>query len=318
MGETPKILDFGISRMGGDDANLTGTGHIVGTTYYLAPEQAAGREIDARADQYALGVILYECLTGVRPFTGSVAYAIMRNIVEGIFRPPSRVRPDIPRDLEAVILRAMSRAPGDRFARVRDLGLALMPFMSAQGRQQWSYHFTAPEAEMPIAPSVAGPTPDGAQARLAPTELASAQPSAPPVPPTKILPVAEPESWQVVPTHTTAAPASTPQPAPATAGPSLQRSRNLALIVTAALVVLLALAAWVFRGSAAHRGSPSTAAVEVTPPPAAPVARALPESPPARVAPSQPADSPPKVTPHKPRKGPRSSVKFTPEGVPII
>jgi serine/threonine-protein kinase len=316
MGETPKILDFGISRVGGDDANLTGTGHIVGTTYYLAPEQAAGREIDARADQYALGVILYECLTGARPFTGSVAYAIMRNIVEGIFRPPSRVRPDIPRSLEAVILRAMSRVPEDRFARVRDLGLALMPFMSAQGRQQWSYHFTAPEAEMPIAPSVAGPTPDGAQA---PTVIAPAQPSAPPVAPTKILPVAQPESWQVVPTHTTVAPASTPQPAPATTGPSLRRSRNLALIVTAALVVLLALAAWVFRGPADHRASPSTAAVEVTPPPAAaPVAPTLPESSPTHAAPSQPADSPPKLAPHKPRKGPRSSVKFTPEGVPII
>ena len=315
MGETPKILDFGISRVGGDDANLTGTGHIVGTTYYLAPEQAAGREIDARADQYALGVILYECLTGARPFTGSVAYAIMRNIVEGIFRPPSRVRPDIPRSLEAVILRAMSRVPEDRFARVRDLGLALMPFMSAQGRQQWSYHFTAPEAEMPIAPSVAGPTPDGAQA---PTVIAPAKPSAPPVAPTKILPVAQPESWQVVPTHTTVAPASTPQPAAATTGPSLRRSRNLALIVTAALVVLLALAAWVFQGSTAHRASPSPAAVEVPPPPSTPVAPTLPESPPAGVAPSQPADSPPKLAPRKPRKGPRSSVKFTPEGVPII
>jgi serine/threonine protein kinase len=314
MGETPKILDFGISRVGGDDANLTGTGHIVGTTYYLAPEQAAGREIDARADQYALGVILYECLTGVRPFTGSAAYAIMRNIVEGFFPPPSRVRPDIPRNLEAVILRAMSRVPSDRFARVRDLGLALMPFMSAQGRQQWSYHFTAPEAEMPIAPSVAGPTPDGAQA---PTVIAPAQPSAPPVAPTKILPVAQPEPWQVVPTHTTAAPVSTPQPAPT--GPSLQRSRNLALIVTAALVVLLALVAWALRGSTVHRASPSTAAVEVTPPPAAaPVAPALPESRLARVAPSQPADSSPKPAPHKPKKGPRSSVKFTPEGVPII
>jgi len=167
---------------------------------------------------------------------------------------------------------------------------------------------------MPIAPSVAGPTPDGAQA---PTVIAPAQPSAPPVAPTKILPVAQPESWQVVSTHTTAAPASTPPPAPT--GPSLQRSRNLALMVTAALVVLLALAAWVFLGSAAHRGFPSTAAVEVTPlSAAAPVAPALPESPPARVAPSQPADSLSKPAPHKPKKGPRSSIKFTPEGVPII
>jgi len=317
MGETPKILDFGISRVGGDDANLTGTGHIVGTTYYLAPEQAAGREIDARADQYALGVILYECLTSVRPFTGSAAYAIMRNIVEGIFQPPSRVRPDIPRDLEAVILRAMSRAPDDRFARVRDLGLALMPFMSAQGRQQWSYHFTAPEAEMPIAPSV--DVPAGADARLAPTEIAPAQPSAPPVAPTKILPMAQPESWQVVPTRTTAAPVSQPAFAPTTIGPSLQRSRALALIVTAALVVLLVLAAWVMRGSAIHRGSVPTAAVEVTKPaPAFPTAPAVPESPPTRAAPSQPAGNSPLSVPRRTKKSPRRPVDFTPEGVPII
>ena len=151
MGETPKILDFGISRIGDDNSSLTGTGDVIGTTYYLAPEQAAGRAIDARADQYALGVILYECLTGVRPFTGAAVYTIMRNIVEGIFQPPSHLRPEIPRDLETVVLRAMSRVPEDRFARVRDLGLALVPFMSTQGRQQWSHHFMAPEAEMPIA-----------------------------------------------------------------------------------------------------------------------------------------------------------------------
>jgi len=87
MGETPKILDFGISRVGGDEANLTGTGHIVGTTYYLAPEQAAGREIDARVESVRPGVILYECLTGVRPFTGSAAYATHAQHRGGIFPP---------------------------------------------------------------------------------------------------------------------------------------------------------------------------------------------------------------------------------------
>ena len=111
MGETPKILDFGISRVGGDDANLTGTGDIVGTTYYLAPEQAAGREVDARADQHALGVILYECLTGVRPFTGSTAYAIMRDIVEGIFQPP-RLRRRCPSRPRWLCPRPLAQRPG--------------------------------------------------------------------------------------------------------------------------------------------------------------------------------------------------------------
>jgi serine/threonine-protein kinase len=324
MGETPKILDFGISRVGGDEANLTGTGDIIGTTYYLAPEQAAGREIDARADQHALGVILYECLTGVRPFTGSTAYAIMRDIVEGIFQPPSSLRPEIPRGLEAVIMRAMRRVPDDRFTNVRDLGLALIPFMSAKGRQQWSYHFTAPEAEMPIAPSTAVPTPSGAEARPAPTEVAPAQPPAPAVAPTKILPVGQPEPWQVVLTRTT--PASVPLLAPAVTGPSLRRSHAVAVAVTAALVVLIALAAWVLRPSAVHetaRPGPSVAtAVKVTPTAtatsSAPVAIApsVPEAPPTRTA--RPADNSPKPAPRKPKKIPRSSVKFTPEGVPII
>lgn len=326
MGETPKILDFGISRVGGDDANLTGTGDIIGTTYYLAPEQAAGREIDARVDQYALGVILYECLTGVRPCTGSTAYAIMHNIVEGIFQPPSRLRPEIPRDLEAVILRAMSRAPSDRFASVRELGLALLPFMSVKGRQQWSYHFSAPEAEMPIAPSMAVPTPDGALARLVPTEIAPAQAPASPVAPTKILPMGRAEAWQAVPTHTTSGPVEQPASESVASGTVTIRRRSRTVAVAAVLVAMvLAVAGWVLRGSLVHRdvrpASPAPAAVEVAPPasaaPTAP-APALPPVPPARVAPAPAADNSPKPAPRKPRKSPRSSVKFTPEGVPII
>jgi serine/threonine-protein kinase len=333
MGETPKILDFGISRFGDDDASLTGTGDIIGTTYYLAPEQAAGREVDARADQHALGVILYECLTGVRPFNGPTAYAIMRDIVEGIFQPPSRVRPEIPRGLEAVILRAMSRAPDDRFARVRDLGLALMPFMSAQGRQQWSYHFIAPEAEMPIAHSVAVPAPSGAEARPAPTDIAPVEEPAPA--PTKILPVGQPKPWQVIATRTTSAAVSVSEPAPAAetpgANPTVRRGRGVALAAIAALVALVAIAAWLLRGSMARdaaRSVPSSAAaIEKTPPmsaapavPAAPVvpAPSVPESSPPRAAPSRPADNLPKPAPRKPKKTSRSSVKFTPEGVPII
>ena len=323
MGETPKILDFGISRVGGDDANLTGTGDIVGTTYYLAPEQAAGREVDARADQHALGVILYECLTGVRPFTGSTAYAIMRDIVEGIFQPPSQVRPEIPRSLEVVILRAMSRVPDDRFARVRDLGLALMPFMSAHGRQQWSYHFTAPEAEMPIAPSLAVPTPSGAEAGPAPTEVAPTPSPAPA--PTKILPVGQPDSWQVLSTRTT--PASIPEPMPTATGsfPSLHRSHAVAMTVTAALVVLLALATWAWRASTVQHAAPSTSfsatATEVTPPlPVAPIAPAPPQSvsPPTHAVPVRPANNSKRPAARDTKKSPRNSVKFTPEGVPII
>jgi eukaryotic-like serine/threonine-protein kinase len=291
MGETPKILDFGISRIGDDNSSLTGTGDVVGTTYYLAPEQAAGREVDARADQYALGVILYECLTGVRPFTGAAVYTIMRNIVEGIFQPPSHLRPEIPLDLEAAVLRAMSRVPGDRFARVRDFGLALVPFMSAQGRQQWSHHFTAPEAEMPIAPSLVVPVPAGANVRPIPTEIAPAEP---PVPaPTKILPHDQPTPWQAVPTHTTPTASEASEPAPAT-----PETRRRVVVLATGVVALLVLAVWLLWRPAvrnAERPSSSTAtAVEATPPPATPVVpvvpvATIPEPSPTRAAPSRTA-----------------------------
>ena len=278
MGETPKILDFGISRIGDDNSSLTGTGDVIGTTYYLAPEQAAGREIDARADQYALGVILYECLTGVRPFTGAAVYTIMRNIVEGIFQPPSHLRPEIPRDLETVVLRAMSRVPEDRFARVRDLGLALVPFMSTQGRQQWSHHFMAPEAEMPIAPSLAVPVPAGANDRPVPTEIAPAELPAPA--PTKILPQDQPNPWQVAPTHTRPASGLVPEAALATAETRSIIPRGRVVVVTAAVVALLMLAAWVLWRPVIHKAarpsSPATTAVEATPPPAAPAVPVVP------------------------------------------
>jgi serine/threonine-protein kinase len=190
MGETPKILDFGISRIGDDNSSLTGTGDIIGTTYYLAPEQAGGRQVDARVDQYALGVILYECLTGARPFTGSAVFEIMRNIMEGTFEPPSRLRP-IPHELETVVVRAMSRMPDDRFPRVRELGLALVPFMSTMGRQLWGHHFMAPEAEMPVGHSLAVPVGPGVPGRPAVAPVQQA--------PTKIIPDAEQAPTRTLP-----------------------------------------------------------------------------------------------------------------------
>jgi serine/threonine protein kinase len=297
MGETPKILDFGISRIGNDNSSLTGTGDVVGTTYYLAPEQAAGREIDARVDQYALGVILYECLTGVRPFTGSAVYTIMRSIMEGNFEPPSRVRPEIPRDLEAVLLRAMSRRPDDRFPRVRNLGLALVPFMSAQGRQQWSHHFMAPEAEMPVVPSLVVPVPADQSARPAATAIA---PVEQPVPmPTKILPQDHPAPSQSVLTHTRPAANWIPDPMPATVETRSIIQRRRVVVLAAAVVALLALATWglllpVVRPVA--RPSPSASPkVEGTPPPAPPAvpvvpAASIPEPFPVRAAASPPAN----------------------------
>jgi eukaryotic-like serine/threonine-protein kinase len=330
MGETPKILDFGISRVGGDDANLTGTGDIIGTTYYLAPEQAAGQEVDAAADQYALGVILYECLTGARPFTGSAAYTIIRSIVEGVFQPPSQLRPDIPHDLEAVILRAMSRLPNDRFATVRDLGVALMPFMSAQGRQQWSHHFTVPESEMPAGPSMAMPISSGenpGRTQVAPVQAVPVRMA------TKVLSKPTRDAWQATPTRTGDEPPSFPLTSlTPTDTPVFRRShRGLALAVSGVLLVL-AIAAWFLRDFMVTPAKPAAVPTMPVAPPAAPTPAptaappaaptpAPTAAPPAAPAPPLPtraaaARPAPKATP-TPRKR-SQKVKFTVDGVPII
>ena len=139
----PKVLDFGISKLLDEQMSqtLTGTGTVIGTTPYLSPEQVAGKAIDARSDQYTLGVILYECVTGRRPHEGETLFAIMRSIADGRFRRPRELRPDLPPGFEAVILRAMSADSGRRYESVHALGHALLPFASERRRLLWSEYF---------------------------------------------------------------------------------------------------------------------------------------------------------------------------------
>ncbi len=101
-----KIVDFGIARDIGQKKRLTVAGMVMGTPEYMAPEQASGQEIDHRSDQYALGCILYESLTGQVPFRGENPMQTLTKHVFDALTPPSRVRPDlkIPAPLEAVIL----------------------------------------------------------------------------------------------------------------------------------------------------------------------------------------------------------------------
>lgn len=129
-----KILDFGISkRIAGEGelaatATLTEQGKLIGTPFYMAPEQAKGRkDSDHRIDIYALGLILYEMLTGRRPMAGDDIHEILTNIFFTPVTPPRSLRGDIPEPLEAVILKAMSRDPGDRYPSARAMAEALCP-----------------------------------------------------------------------------------------------------------------------------------------------------------------------------------------------
>jgi serine/threonine-protein kinase len=121
-----KVADFGIARAAAQDgADLTQPGALLGTAKYLSPEQVQGGEPDARSDVYALGVVLYECLTGRPPFMADTEIATAMAHVHSDPLKPRQVRAGIPRSLEAVVNRAMAKDPADRYATAADLAGAL-------------------------------------------------------------------------------------------------------------------------------------------------------------------------------------------------
>src|SRR4051812_12439506 len=108
-----KVTDFGIARAGTSD--MTETGSIMGTAQYLSPEQAQGTPVSAQSDIYAVGVILYEMLTGSVPFDGDTPVRVALKRVSDPPVPPSHLNPGVPPALEAVILRALAKEPEGRF-----------------------------------------------------------------------------------------------------------------------------------------------------------------------------------------------------------
>lgn len=114
-----KVMDFGIARVLGTD-RMTRTGHLIGTIEYMAPEQVRGRETDARSDVYALGIVLYEMVTGQVPFEADSDFELMRAQAEDRPPPPRTVMPSVPAAIEKAILRALAKSPEARFQTVAD------------------------------------------------------------------------------------------------------------------------------------------------------------------------------------------------------
>jgi len=113
-----KLVDFGISKVINTDIGertLTREGSILGSPDYMAPEQLRGQQVDARTDLYAVGVLLYEATAGSAPFDAENLSDLMAAVLRDPVRPPRELRDDCPLELEALILKALSREPGDRF-----------------------------------------------------------------------------------------------------------------------------------------------------------------------------------------------------------
>src|SRR5947199_4583804 len=108
-----KVTDFGIARSGA--SQMTEVGSIIGTAQYLSPEQARGAPVDQTSDHYSLGGVLYELLTGQVPFTGDTPLEIAMKHLSEVPKPPSELRPDVPHDLDLVLLRALAKSSSDRY-----------------------------------------------------------------------------------------------------------------------------------------------------------------------------------------------------------
>jgi serine/threonine-protein kinase len=243
----PKLLDFGVSK------DLEASGHagapprhtVAGTPYYMAPEQAHGSgALDARADQYAVGVLLYQCLAGVRPFQSESLLELIHLIDSGQYKPLAAQREGLPEPLVALIARAMARDPAQRFPDTESFGQALAGFASEPVRRACERDF-APErrSSLPLPSSHASaelrmPASDSAPLS-APTLPAEDSPLQPASAPTRAFPRRSVSGVQARDSVDVRASASEPGDPLRARRKAARRAR--AAFVLAALVTLLCL-----------------------------------------------------------------------------
>lgn len=190
----PVVLDFGISKVEGVEgaARLTHTSALMGTPYYMSPEQARGaKHLDARSDQFSLGLVLYEALSARRAVSGDSVLEVLHKLTSGEFERLSALRGDLPAPVTAVVERMLATRAEERFASLRLVGAALLPYASERTRVVWQGVFTEQGATPSAAPSVSGrlSTPTGLATTLA---GAAGETLAPPA-----MPVRASRAWVV-------------------------------------------------------------------------------------------------------------------------
>jgi serine/threonine-protein kinase len=253
-----KVADFGIARV--ESSNLTQAGMVLGTPSYMSPEQFMGQTVDGRSDLFSAGVILYQLLTGEKPFTGSVT-TIMHKVLQEQPLPPSTLNVQVPKAFDTLIQKALAKRPDERYQTARDLAAAIR---------------AAAEASAPAGSGAADATVVDLDATLSPGQAAQAT----------IRQAAARAEETLRREATVRTPAAPPPAAPAAAAP--QRSGLPAGLVVGvvAVVALAAAGGWyALNGSRAPQvAQPQT--------PAAPAA-AAPAPAPVAAAPAAPVPAPP-------------------------
>ena len=257
----PRVADFGIARATGEQS-LTGTGTSLGSVDYFSPEQARGEAATAASDIYALGVVLYEMLTGTRPFAGETAYAVAVARVDAAPPDPRAVRRSIPKALAGVVQRAMATSPTDRYGSAADMGRALETWLSRRGTKAAGATAAGVGAAIlaPNAGAAAVGADGNADSPTAPTPVPAAAPAAAVAPSAAAAPAAA--AGRAADTHAMATVATPPwsgttaagpmplasptvEPRPqaprGAAAPAPERRRRRGAFLAAAAVVLIAL-----------------------------------------------------------------------------
>jgi serine/threonine-protein kinase len=192
-----KVVDFGLARVAGTNT-ITRVGTVVGSLYYVSPEQLLGRQLDGRADVYALGVALYEMLTGKRPFLGKNLAELSRAILMGPLEPPSKLEPAIPTDFDAILLKALARDRDQRYSSAGEFEADLRRWLASATTVERKDARPEPE---PPAPQIETklPTPPAEQKTAAQQPLA---PQGTPAPTRARLPSVRPRGDPSLPSIT--------------------------------------------------------------------------------------------------------------------
>ncbi len=311
-----KIADFGIARM--QSHSLTQTGQILGTPNYMSPEQISGKPVDGRADQYSLAVMLYEVLTGEKPFVADSLPTLLFRVVSEMPQPAPRLNPTLSTTIDEVLQRALAKNPDDRFPTCLDFMRTLE--QACQAAPGWTTQIRGGGLTQPTHAAVPAPQPAPKQVVLPHQETVAAKP-APAPQPAPVAPVQQQQPQQPQPQPAQPKPI---QPAPPK--PAINMTAIVAVAVGAALIGAIGIGYKLSsdKRNQAPQNQPATPdAPPVTPTDTKPADP--PKPPPATKADTKPADPVTKPsTDSKPSTTPSTNglmavaIRTTPEGAKVI